>query len=67
MTNEVALELNEQRERFRIQEFLKLVDTQYYHRALANRKNSSSIFPHRGEDGKLFLNTFQYVNVNLKH
>ena len=39
------------------------VDKKYYHRAIQNRQASSSVFPHRGEDGRLFLNTFQYVNL----
>lgn len=43
----------------KIKEFLKQVDKKYYHRAIQN----SSVFPHRGEDGRLFLNTFQYVNL----
>ena len=37
----------------KIKEFLKQVDKKYYHRAIQ----------HRGEDGRLFLNTFQYVNL----
>ena len=47
----------------KIKEFLKQVDKKYYHRAIQNRQASSSVFPHRGEDGRLFLNTFQYVNL----
>ncbi len=42
----------------KIKEFLKQVDKKYYHRAIQNRQASSSVFPHRGEDGRLFLNTF---------
>lgn len=47
----------------KIKEFLKQVDKKYYHRAIQNRQASSSVFPNRGEDGRLFLNTFQYVNL----
>lgn len=43
----------------KIKEFLKQVDKKYYHRAIQNRQASSSVF----EDGRLFLNTFQYVNL----
>lgn len=44
----------------KIKEFLKQVDKKYYHRAIQNRQASSSVFP---QDGRLFLNTFQYVNL----
>ena len=47
----------------KIKEFLKQVDKKYYHRAIQNRQAAGSVFPHRGEDGRLFLNTFQYVNL----
>lgn len=54
---------DDEREILRIKEFLAQVDKRYYHRIVENRKNNMRVFPHNGEDGKLFLNTFQYVNL----
>ena len=47
----------------KIKQFLKPDDKKNYHRAIKNRQAPSSDFHHRGEDGRLFLNTFQYVNL----
>lgn len=63
---EVALIMNEELENSRIREYLKQVDKKFYHRAIENRKKEGKVFPHRGEDGKLFVNTFQYVNLFKK-
>lgn len=59
---EVALEMNHTQEDSKIIEYLKQVDKKFYYRAIENRKKEGKVFPHRGEDGKLFINTFQYVN-----
>lgn len=50
-------------ERSKIQEYLKHVDTKFYHRAIENRKKEGKVFPHRGEDGRLFLNTYRYLGL----
>ncbi|MDY6029167.1 MAG: hypothetical protein SPI71_02765 [Acidaminococcaceae bacterium] len=55
--------IDEVRENFRIKEFLKKVDTKFYYRAIENKKKEGKVFPHRGEDGRLFMNTYQYVNL----
>lgn len=55
-----------EQEKVRLAEFLKQVDQNYYHRTIQNRKDASCIFPHQGEEGKLFINTFGYVNLFKK-
>lgn len=55
-----------EQEKVRLAEFLKQVDQNYYHRKIQNRKDASCIFPHQGEAGKLFINTFGYVNLFKK-
>lgn len=59
----LAMKLEDEKESFKIREFLKQVDKKFYYRAIENRKKEGKIFPHQGEDGKLFINTFQYVNL----
>ena len=54
------------KEENKIREFLKQVDRKFYHRAIENRKKEGKVFPHRGEDGKIFMNSFSYVNLKLK-
>lgn len=51
------------KEESKIREYLRQVDKKFYYRAIENRKKEGKVFPHRGEDGKLFANTFQYVNL----
>lgn len=51
-------------ERFDIQEYLRRVDKKFYHRAIENRKKEGKVFPHRGEDGRLFANTYRYLSLN---
>lgn len=58
--------IDEIRENFRIKEYLKKVDTKFYYRAIENKKKEGKVFPHRGEDGRLFMNTYQYVNLFRK-
>lgn len=53
----------EEKENSKILEYLKQVDKKFYYRAIENKKKEGKVFPHRGEDGKLFVNTFQYVNL----
>ena len=60
---DIALIMNDEKEDSKIREYLKQVDKKFYYRAIENRKK---VFPHRGEDGKLFVNTFQYVNLFKK-
>lgn len=52
-----------EKEESKIREYLRQVDKKFYYRAIENRKKEGLVFPHRGEDGKLFANTFQYVNL----
>ena len=63
---DIALIMNDEKEDSKIREYLKQVDKKFYYRAIANRKKEGKVFPHRGEDGKLFVNTFQYVNLFKK-
>ena len=62
---EMALIMDEddEKEASKIREYLKQVDKKFYYRAIENRTKEGKVFPHRGEDGKLFINTFQYVNL----
>ena len=62
---EMALIMDEddEKEASKIREYLKQVDKKFYYRAIENLKKEGKVFPHRGEDGKLFINTFQYVNL----
>lgn len=51
----------------KVERFLKNVDTRFYHRIIENRqKNVGCYFPHRGETGTLFIDTFQYVKLGGK-
>ena len=63
---DIALIMNDEKEDSKIREYLKQVDRKFYYRAIENRKKEGKVFPHRGEDGKLFVNTFQYVNLFKK-
>ena len=63
---DIALIMNDDKEESKIREYLKQVDKKFYYRAIENRKKEGKVFPHRGEDGKLFVNTFQYVNLFKK-
>ena len=63
---DIALIMNDEKEDSKIREYLKQVDKKFYYRAIENRKKVGKVFPHRGEDGKLFVNTFQYVNLFKK-
>ena len=63
---DIALIMNDEKEDSKIREYLKQVDKKFYYRAIENRKKEGKVFPHRGEDGKLFVNTFQYVNLFKK-
>lgn len=55
-----------EKEDFKIQEYLKRIDRKFYFRAIENRRREAKIFPHCGESGTLFVNTFQYVNLFRK-
>lgn len=61
MTAELTLE--DTKESLRLREFLKQVDGKYYHRKIENRIEETKRFPLLGEDGYLFINTYQYVNL----
>ncbi|WP_304262709.1 hypothetical protein [Phascolarctobacterium succinatutens] len=63
---DIALIMNDEKEDSKIREYLKQVDKKFYYRAIENRKKEGKVFPHQGEDGKLFVNTFQYVNLFKK-
>ena len=63
---DIALIMNDEKEDSKIREYLKQVDKKFYYRAIENRKKEGKVFPHRVEDGKLFVNTFQYVNLFKK-
>lgn len=63
---DIALIMNDEKEDSKIREYLKQVDKKFYYRAIENRKKEGKVFPHLGEDGKLFVNTFQYVNLFKK-
>ncbi|MDO4179604.1 MAG: hypothetical protein Q4D21_10545 [Phascolarctobacterium sp.] len=62
-----AENLEEECEEKKLIEFFRMVDEKYYHRKIENRKNEITIFPHRGESGQLFANTFGYVGLFKKH
>lgn len=55
--------LDNPKEDIKIQEFLRRVDNSYYHRKIENRLNEMKKFPHLGESGRLFMNTYHYVNL----
>ena len=55
--------IDEIQEENKIKEFLKQVDSSYYHRKIENRLGEMKKFPLLGEDGNLFMNTYQYVNL----
>lgn len=55
--------MENEKESFRIREYLRKVDRKFYHRAIENRKRASEDFPYRGEDGKAFANTYKYVSL----
>ncbi|WP_405384128.1 hypothetical protein [Phascolarctobacterium sp.] len=59
--------VDDAKEDFKIREYLKQVDQKYYYRLVENRKKLFKVFPHCGEDGRLFLNTYQYVNITRKN
>lgn len=58
--------IDEVKEEIKIKEFLKQVDHSYYHRKIENRLGEMKKFPLLGEDGRLFMDTYQYVNLFQK-
>lgn len=59
---------DDQLEEAKLKEFLKKVDGNFYHRIIENRQSSTcKYFPHRGENGNLFMDTFQYVKLTTKN
>lgn len=63
---DIALIMNDEKEDSKIREYLKQVDKKFYYRCYREQEKEGKVFPHRGEDGKLFVNTFQYVNLFKK-
>jgi len=60
-------ELNEVSEKVKIRDFLKSVDDRFYYRIIENRQSyTGRYFPHRGETGSLFFNTYHYVALGKK-
>jgi len=59
----IELTADDIKESIKLREFLKQVDGQYYHRKIANRLEEMKRFPLLGEDGQIFINTYQYVNL----
>lgn len=59
--NEIITETDN--DEIKIKEFLKKVDSRYYHWKIKNRMEEMRKFPLLGEDGSLFINTYQYVNL----
>lgn len=47
----------------KLKEFLKQVDGKYYHRKIENRLEEIKRFPLLGENGQMFINTYQYVHL----
>lgn len=59
----ILMPTEDARETSKILEYLRQVDKKFYYRAIENKKKEGKVFPHRGEDGRLFINTYQYVNL----
>lgn len=59
--NELITE--QDKDEVKIKEFLRKVDSRYYHRKIENRLEEMHKFPLLGEDGSLFINTYQYINL----
>lgn len=60
----VKVVLDEDDEDLKLKEFLKRVDDGFYHKIIQNRQmNTAKYFPHRGENGSDFIDTFQYVKL----
>lgn len=54
------------KDEFKLKEFLKKVDTKFYHKIIENRQQYvGRYFPHRGETGTIFNNTYQYLSVKI--
>lgn len=52
------------KEELKLKQFLKKVDTKFYHRVIENRQQYvGRYFPHRGENGAMFSNIYRYVNI----
>lgn len=62
----VDFAVDDVKENFKIREYLKQVDKKFYYRVIENRRENFKVFPHCGEDGRLFLNTYQYVTITNK-
>lgn len=59
----VTIVVDDLKENFKIREYLSQVDKRFYHRVIENRKKEGKVFPHRGEDGGLFMDTYRYVKI----
>lgn len=60
----IDIAIDEQQENSKIRDFLKSVDTRFYYRIIENRQSYvGRYFPHRGETGSLYVNTYQYVSI----
>lgn len=63
ITAKIVLEEDDDEE-LKLKEFLKKVDGNFYHKIIENRQmNTAKYFPHRGENGSDFMDTFQYVKL----
>lgn len=65
MSIEVCIDEEAEFEKLKI--LMKKMDHQYYHKIVAGRQQyTARYFPHRGETGVLFNDTFQYVRTTTK-
>jgi len=65
MSLELALDVKQ--EELKIKKLLKNMDTCFYYKIIENRQSYiGRYFPHRGETGSLFMNTYQYVSIGDK-
>lgn len=54
--------IDEEAEFAKLKNIIEKMDHQYYHKMILTRQQyTGRYFPHRGENGALFADTFQYV------
>lgn len=64
MTADLGLE--QEKEEHKLREFLRQVDRSYYHRRIENLTGEAKKLPNLGQDGSMFLNTYQHVRTKGK-
>lgn len=64
----IEVVIDEEEEFAKLKSIIHKMDHQYYHKMILTRQQyTGRYFPHRGETGALFADTFHYVRKTTKN